>query len=134
MAVNTRFPFTTIAYTNATGGVKTGDALDMNDNPPTAKNIASLCITATLGSGTDSCVIYCQMGFGWGSDQIWGPWHTVEDTAGNSSLSLSTTENQFEANLYAQSWWTYCSAVKIRMGAIGSGPQTIAGSAILLTS
>lgn len=127
------FSTTAFSYTHS-GTAKTGEVIEINDHLPTAKHNCSLCITATLSSTTDSCVVYARLGYGTPTNRMWGPWHTVEDTAGNTTFSLSTTEAAFEANLYAQDWWTLADAIQFRMGAFADTTKTATGDAAFLTT
>ena len=104
---------TTWTWNTAASATKTSEAIPMTDFPPSAENIASIIITGTTASGTSVATVTCQLGYGFGSDRIWGPSHTVEDTSGNTTWSLSTSEAKFEANIYAQTWFTLCDVFRI---------------------
>ena len=107
------------------GTDKTSEAIAMTDFPPTAENIASIIITGTLEPGSDSrnATVYCQLGYGFGSDRIWGPSHTIEDTSGNTAWALSTSEAKFEANIYAQTWFTLCDVFRIIISTSGDADE-----------
>jgi len=128
MAKNTKPLFssssTTWSWSTAASATKTSEAIEINDYPPSAHNVASIVITGTTGSGAVTGTVYCYLGFGFGDNRIWGPAHTIEDTSGQTSWSLNTTETSFEANLYAQTWWALCDAVKIVISFSGSDTVT----------
>lgn len=120
----------TFSWTMTAGATVTGQARPITNDPPTAKQVASICISGATASGSDTLTVKCQLGYGHGSNRIWGNEHTITDTDSNTTWAVTTTESVFEANLYEQSWWTICDYVRIIIEAAGS--STVAGSAVLV--